>query len=114
MSVGESNIYINDELVVNPSTSSSCKPDSFVVPKISRGKRQMPNTNSDCSSNKRSNINDDDDVEIIEEFSRSFDCSHSNFRYFRLTNNGKDTGVQCWDLSALEFMIVPMVAVIHL
>ena len=90
MSVGESNTYItrsNNELVVNSSTSSSCKPDlfdSFTVPKISRGKRQMPNTNSDCSSNKRSNTNDDDDVEIIEELSRSFDCSHPNFRYYQV------------------------------
>ena len=77
----------NNELVVNSSTSSSCKPDlfdSFTVPKISRGKRKMPNTNSDCSSNKRSNTNDDDDVEIIEELSRSFDCSHPNFRYYQV------------------------------
>ena len=75
---------MNNELVVNPSTSSSCKPDlfdSFTVPKISRGKRQMPNTNSDCSM---SNTNDDDDVEIIEELSRSFDCSHPNFRYYQV------------------------------
>ena len=85
MSVGESNTYMNNELVMNPSTSSSCKTDLFdlfTVPKISRGKCQMPNTNSDCSSNKRSNTNDD--VEIIEELSRSFDCSHPNFRYYQV------------------------------
>ena len=71
MSVGESNTYIrrsNNELVVNSSTNSSCKPDSFTVHNITRGKRQMPNTNTDCSSNKRSNTNDNDDLEIIEQF----------------------------------------------
>ncbi len=73
----------------------------------------MPNTNSDCSSNKRTNTNDDDDdLEIIEELSNSFVCSHPNFRYYQV--DGKGTGVQYWDWSALKFRIVPMVAVIHL
>ncbi len=87
MSAGESHGYItksNNELVVNPSTSSSSKRDSFTVPTITRGKHLMPNTNSDCSSNKRSKTNNDDDVEIIEELSHSFDCSHPNFRYYQV------------------------------
>ena len=44
----------------------------------------MPNTNSDCSSNKSSNTNDNDDLEIIEELSNSFVCSHPNFRYYQV------------------------------
>ncbi len=86
MSAGESNSCrkSNNELIVNPSTSRSCKPDSFIMPTISTGKHQMPITNSDCSSNKRSKTNNDDDVEIIEKLSHFFVCSHPNFRYYQV------------------------------